>query len=176
MKPSAIEKRCWTLAAVLVWIVLGLATAASAQVPSIEGTYKFISRQLPDGTVVTPPDIIGLLTYTKSYSTFNIAQRDATGKFRSHSRVATYTLTATEYSETYLFDIVDDQIRGKAIVYKLSGQTRSVPVTVDGQRIQFRFSERGNLFPGRPTEVFEGDKMTATADGGRFVDIWEKVQ
>jgi hypothetical protein len=47
---------------------------------------------------------------------------------------------------------------------------------VEGKRIQFRFSERRNLFPGRPTEVFEGDKMTATADGGRFVDIWEKVQ
>jgi len=176
MKVSYFQKQCWTLPGVLIGIVLCLATAASAQVPSIEGTYKFISRQLPDGTVVRPPDIMGLLTFTKNYSSFNIVQKDAAGKFRSHSRVATYTLTATEYSETYLFDIVDDQIRGKEIVYKLSGQTRSAPVTVEGKRIQFRFSERRDLFPGRPTEVFERDKMTATADGGRFVDIWEKVQ
>ena len=175
MKPSYFQELFWTLPGVLVAIVLCLATAVSAQTPNIEGTYKFISRQLSDGTVVRPPDIMGLLTFTKSYSSFNIVQKDATGKFRSHSRVATYTLTATEYSETYLFDIVDDQIRGKEIVYRLSGQTRSAPVTVEGKRIQFKFSERRDLFPGRPTEVFEGDKMTAIAEG-RFVDIWEKVQ
>jgi len=31
-------------------MVLLFATSASAQTPNIEGTYKFISRQLPDGT------------------------------------------------------------------------------------------------------------------------------
>lgn len=175
MQSSYFPRQCWTLPGVLVGMVMCLATAASAQAPSIEGTYKFISRQLPDGTVVKPPDIMGLQTYTKTHRSFNIVQKDATGKFRSHSRVATYTLTATEYSETYLFDIVDDQIGGKEIVYNLSGQTRSAPVTVEGGRIQLKFSERRDLFPRRPTEVCEGGKMTATAEG-RFVDVWEKVQ
>jgi len=49
--------------------------------PSIEGTYKLSSRKLPDGTVLKPPDIMGLLTYTKSHRNFNIVWKDATGKF-----------------------------------------------------------------------------------------------
>src|SRR5207249_3118770 len=36
----------------------------SAETPSFEGTYKLSSRTLPDGTVLKPPDINGLLTYT----------------------------------------------------------------------------------------------------------------
>jgi len=111
---------------------------------------------------------MGLFTYTKNHRTVNIVRKDATGKFSSSSNVSTYTLTATEYSETRLFSIVNDQIGGKEIVYNLSSEPRSVPVTVEGGRIQFKFGDR-------PTEVYERDKMTATAEG-RFVDVWEKVQ
>src|SRR4029453_17144271 len=94
---------------------------------------------------------------------------DATGKFFSYSLVSTYKLTPTEYSETILFSILNDQIRGKEIVYNLSRPTQSVPVKVEGKRIQFNLP----FYP--PSVVFEGDKMTATAEG-QFVDIWEKIQ
>ncbi len=110
----------------------------TSSAPSIEGTYTLLSRQLPDGTVLKPPDIMGLWTYTKAHRNFNIVQKDAAGKFRSFSLVSTYTLTGTEYRETVLFSIRTDQIGGKDIVYDLSGQTRSAPVTVDGGRIQFK--------------------------------------
>ena len=106
--------------------------------PSIEGTYTLISRQLPDGTRLSPPAIMGLNTYTKSHRTFNLVQKDATGKFFSSSNVSTYTLTATEYSETRLFSVRDDQIGGQEIVYNLSSETRSAPLTVEGGRIQFK--------------------------------------
>jgi hypothetical protein len=108
----------------------------ASSAPSIEGTYQFISRKLPDGTMLSPPNMMGLCTYTKSHRNFNIVEKDATGKFSSTSRVSTYTLTATEYSETLLFLIVNNQIGGKDIVYDLSGQTGSVPVTVEAGRIQ----------------------------------------
>jgi hypothetical protein len=160
---------CWSLSGVLVVMVLLCAITASAQAPSIEGTYQLISRKLPDGTVLKPPDIMGLFTHTKTHRSFNIVLKDATGKFSSRSAVSTYKLTATEYSETVLFSIVNDQIGGKDIVYDLSSQTRSVPVTVEGGRIQFK----SPFTP--PTLVFEGNKITATAEGG-FVDVWEKVQ
>jgi hypothetical protein len=136
--------------------------------PSIEGTYKLSSRKLPDGAVLKPPDIMGLLTYTESHRNFNIVWKDATGKFFSYSLVSTYQLTPTEYSETRLFSILNDQIGGKDIVYDLSAKTHSVPVTIDGGRLQFK------LPFDPPAAVFEGDKMTATAEG-RFVDVWDKV-
>ena len=169
MKWSYFPRQCWALSGVLVGIVLFFAIAASAQTPSIEGTYQLISRKLPDGTVLKPPDIMGLFTHTKTHRSFNIVLKDATGKFSSRSAVSTYKLTATEYSETVLFSIVNDQIGGKEIVYDLSSQTRSTPVTVEGGRIQFK----SPFTP--PTLVFEGNKITATAEGG-FVDVWEKVQ
>jgi hypothetical protein len=137
---------------------------------SIEGTYTLISRQLPDGTMLRPPEIMGLNTYTKSHRNFNVVQKDATGKIASFSSVSTYTLTATEYSETVLFSIRTDQIGGKDIVYDLSGQTRSAPVTVDGGRLQFKSPFTLRSF------VFEGNKWTSTAENNANVDIWEKVE
>ncbi len=153
---------------VLVVMALLFAISASAQTPSIEGTYKLISRKLPDGTMLSPPDIMGLFTYTKTHRSFNIVQKDAAGKFRSFTVVSTYKLTATEYSETLLFSILHDQIGGKEIVYDLSGKTQSVPVKMEGGRIQFK----PPFDP--PSLVFEGNKITATRDGR--VDVWEKVQ
>jgi hypothetical protein len=135
---------------------------------SIEGTYKLISRQTPDGTMLRPPEVMGLFTYTKSHRNFNIVQKDAAGKFRSFSVVSTYTLTATEYTETLLFSIRTDQIEGKDIVYDLSGQTGRAPVTVDGGRIQFK----PPFDP--PSFVFEGNTLTATLEGR--IDVWEKIE
>ena len=84
--------------------------------------------------------------------------------------MSTSTLTATEYSETRLFSIVNDQIGGKDIVYDLSGQTRSAPVTVAGQRLQFTLPFEPRVL------VFEGNKITATAADKANVDTWEKVE
>ena len=141
----------------------------ASSAPSIEGTYKLISRKLSDGTMQKPPDIMGLLTYTKNHRNFNVIWKDARGKFFSYSLVSTYKLTPTEYSETILFSILNDQIGGKDIVYDLSGKTQSVPINVEGGRIQLK------LPFDPPAVLFEGDTMTATAEG-RFVDVWEKVE
>jgi hypothetical protein len=165
------------LAAVTMLLILTLGAlgfagepprAPASSAPSIEGTYRLGSRLLPDGTVQRPPEIMGLFTYTKSHRNFNIVWKDATGKFFSYSLVSTYTLTPTEYRETRLFSILNDQIGGQDIVYDLSGKTQSAPVTIDGRRLQFK------LPFDPPAAVFEGDKMTATAKG-QFIDVWEKV-
>jgi hypothetical protein len=47
----------------------------ASSAPNIEGTYRLISRQLPDGTRLSPPAIMGLNTYTKSHRTFNVVQK-----------------------------------------------------------------------------------------------------
>jgi len=168
MKRSYFPQYFWALSGVLVVMALLFALSASAQAPSIEGTYTLLSRQFPDGTLLSPPAIMGLFTYTKTHMNFNIVRKDATGKCSSFSVGATYTLTATEYSETRLFSIFNDQIGGKDIVYDLSGKTQSAPMKMTGGRIEFKQ-------PFDPLSlVFKGNKITVTAEG-RFIDVWEKV-
>ena len=146
----------------------------SAQTLSIEGTYQLVSRTLPDGTVLKPPDLIGLLTYTKDHRNFTYVEKDATGKLALGSSVASYTLTATEYSENLLYGggirTNTNQIGGKDnfFPHNSGGRTARTPVKVEGGRIQFK-----SLFR-RFSHVFEGNKMTATDDG--IVEVWEKVQ
>jgi hypothetical protein len=136
----------------------------ASSAPSIEGTYKLSSRKRADGTVLKPPDIMGLQTYTKGYRNFNILTKNAEGQYDSLSIVSTYTLTPTEYTETPLFSI---NVRGQEIRHDLSGQTQRTAVTVDAGRLQFH----------RPVEqrvtVFEGNGFTST--GANNVDVWEFV-
>ena len=62
MQLSSCPRQRWALPGVLVSLVLLCASAAAAQVPSIEGTSQLLSRTLPDGTVLKPPEIMGLFT------------------------------------------------------------------------------------------------------------------
>jgi hypothetical protein len=137
--------------------------------PSIEGTYKLVSRKLPDGRMLSGQDVVGLLTFTKTYRNFNIAWKDTSGKFFSYSLVSTYKLTASEYSETILLSIMNDEIGGKGIAYTLTGQPATVPVKMRGGRLEFKM-------PFDPVSaVFEGGKFTGTNEAV-FVDTWEKVK
>ena len=137
--------------------------------PDIKGTYKLVSRQLPDGTILKPPQIMGLFTYTETHRNFNIVGQDATGKF-FRSIAATYTLTPTEYSQTRLFNVGNDASDRTKVVYDVAEKKSSAPVKMEGGRIEFKLE-------GEPTLVFEGIKLTATRrdQQNSFVDVWEKA-
>ncbi|MCI0694952.1 hypothetical protein L0337_23450 [candidate division KSB1 bacterium] len=162
---------------IAVSMTLAIATVAlsftgepqnNGKAPNIEGTYKLISRQLPDGKMQTAPEVIGLLTYTKTHRNFNVIWKDANGKFFSYSLVSTYKLTAAEYTETVVFSVLNDQISGKQISYDLSGQTRTVPVAVKDGKLEFKMP----FDP--PSIVFDENWITAKAEG-LFTDYWERV-
>jgi hypothetical protein len=158
----------------LGFAALGLTQTATAagpmKAPSIDGTYRFVSRDLPDGTKQQPPDVVGLITFSHGYRNFNVYWHDAQGKRFSISYVASYKFTGKEYSEKSLYMMVNDEIGGKGISYDLTGPSGKAPVTVDGARISFQYPNYGE-----PAVVFEGDTMTATR-AGVFVDHWEKVK
>jgi hypothetical protein len=161
--------RFWILQAILAGIALVPARAVFAQAPNIEGTYKLMSRTLPDGRMQRPPEVMGLMTFTKTHRNFNIMWKDASGKHFSLSSVSTYKLSGTEYGETLLFRVISDQIAGKEIVYDLSGKTQSSPVKMEGGRIQFKLPFEA------PILVFDRDKITAATAGGPIA-VWERVQ
>ena len=160
------------LAALLLGIAALIAGTgqAAGEAPGIEGTYKLVSRELANGTKQGPPDVLGLLTYTKEYRNFNIYAKDATGKSFSISSISTYNLTEKEYSEKNIYYMVNDEGGGKGVTYDLSGSTATSPVSVKERRIEFQLP-----LHGEPSAAFEGDKFTATRKGA-FIDYWERVK
>jgi hypothetical protein len=138
------------------------------KVPSIEGTYKFLSRKLPDGTIVKPPMAMGIQTFTKDVRNFNIMWVDSSGKHYSISIYSTYKLTDKDYTETIHFAVINDEISGKGLSY-LTNQTKTVPIKLTGNKLEIK------LPFDPPTVTFEGNKMMATAKG-QFTDYWEKIK
>ena len=144
--------------------------AGHVKSPGIEGTYQLVMRELPDGSKQRPPDVQGLMTFTKKDRNFNVYWKDASGKSFSIASVSTYTLTEKEYRETNVYFMVNDEIGGKGVTYDLSGMSAASPVTVKGGRIEFQLP----LF-GEPHVAFERNGFTATRKGA-FLDHWEKVE
>ncbi len=150
-------------------LILLTGAIASPKPPSIKGTYRLVSRDLPDGTKQVPPSIVGLITFTKHYRNFNIYWKDPRGKAVSISNIATYQLTDKEYRETSLYYLMNDESGGKGLSYDLSATSGTSPVVIKGTRIEMKLP-----LHGEPKLVFEGDRMTATREGA-FVDHWERV-
>ncbi|HWR82629.1 MAG TPA: hypothetical protein VN285_04950 [Candidatus Deferrimicrobium sp.] len=157
---------------VLVLVALiGIAVSSESKQPSIEGTYKLVSRKLPDGTVKTAPDVIGLMTFTQTHRNFNVAWKDDQGKPMSFALIASYSLTDSSYTETVLYSLTNIEGSGKGATYSFGSQAKSAPVTVEGGKVRF-------MLPNEPIPieaVFEGDKGTATS-AGAFIDFWEKIK
>jgi len=141
--------------------------------PSIEGTYRLVRRELPDGTIQVPPLLKGLMTYTKELRNFSVLWKDDKGKFYSECYVARYALTDNEYTETSEYLIVDDQIGGRGISYDLSTRTATSAVSVEGEAIQFELPQPFEKALSI-TVVFDGATLKATGKD-LFVDYWEKV-
>jgi hypothetical protein len=137
--------------------------------PSIKGTYRLVSRDLPDGTKQVPPNIVGLITYTTKYRNFNIYWKGANGKPASISNIATYQLTGKEYRETNVYYLMNDEAAGKGVSYDLSPTSAAAPTSIEGTRLKMRLP-----LHDEPTLVFDGDKMTASREGA-FVDHWMRV-
>jgi hypothetical protein len=136
---------------------------------ALEGSYKLVYRELPDGTIQSLPDVMGLMTYTKEFRNFNVYWKDAEGHSFSISYVASYKLTDKEYSEKSIYYMANDDINGDGLNYELSGLSGTSPVSVkDGHR------EFCLPLHDEPCVVFEGDKFIASKPGV-FIDHWEKV-
>lgn len=142
-------------------------------IPGIEGTYRLVRRELPDGTVQHPPVVKGMLTYTKEYRNFSVVWKDESGTYCSICYVARYMLTEKEYTETSEYVILHDQARGEGVTYDLSESLTHSPVHVEGRRIRFALQQPFERALSVTLE-FDGSKVTATGKD-RFVDSWEKV-
>jgi hypothetical protein len=143
-------------------------TSAVAQSVA-EGTWRLVSRKLPDGTTVTPPNVMGVGSWIKGHRNLNVLWTGPDGAAFSYSVVSKYKFTATEYTETLMYAVLNDPTTGKPAAVNLSAETKSVPVKTTGRRVELQ------LPFDLPAIVVDGDTLTATAEGV-FNDYWERVQ
>ena len=141
--------------------------------PSIEGTYRLMRRELPDGTVQMPPAVKGTISFTKDIRNFSVVWKDDQGKYFSECYVARYSLSDKEYRETQDYLIVDDEIGGKGISHDLSAHTASSPVTIEGKHIGFDLPQPFEQALHIHVDI-DGDQLKATGKD-MFVDYWKKM-
>jgi hypothetical protein len=97
-KLSFLAKRRWGVLALLL-----CAFPAVGQSPlGIEGTWRLTARELADGRVLRPPQVVGLLSLSSGFRNMNVAWKDSNGKWSFHSVVASYRVSAAQYTETLL--------------------------------------------------------------------------
>jgi len=149
--------------------VLLLDICGMAQAQELEGTWKLVMRKLPDGTTLRPPAVLGVYTAHNGVQNLNVLWHTPEGNPASFARASTYKISDTEYTETLLFNALGEG-NGKPPAYNLKGDTEKTAVTHDGSRIAFQ------LPFGEPSVVFEGDKFTATLEGPKIIDYWERVR
>lgn len=161
-----------TLAFALAFVAfLGIAIAdEEAPALGIEGTYKLVSRDLPDGSKQEPPLVGGMYTLTAKHRNFNVWWSDAEGKVFSQSVISEYSLTDSTYTETRHYTATHDGPGGEPLVYDFEQKTETVPVSRNGCQISFQLP-----FDKAVVVLFDGNKLTATLES-EFVDHWEKVE
>jgi hypothetical protein len=141
---------------------------AEGGTPSIEGTYMLVSRDLPDGSKVEPPEIGGMITFTENYRNFNVYWKDEDGKPVSLSSVSKYTLADDTYSEKCLYHRAENM--GDNSGYDFEGKTGSAPIEVSDGTVKIDLP----LFD-EPKCEFSAEGFTATLEGA-FVDHWKRVK
>src|SRR5688572_27126262 len=156
-------------AAVCAGLVATLAAQAPAgKKPSIAGNYVLVSRDLPDGKQVRPPEVMGMLTLTADgRRNFNVYWQEY-GKPASIHIISKYTLSDKEFTEDSAF-YLENGVGGKGPTYDTKPSSGKAPVTIKGDEISFRFPLRNE-----PDVVFTPVGLTATRKGA-FVDHWQKI-
>jgi hypothetical protein len=160
------------VSAALFWLVTGLilsfSLSAFSYADGLEGTWRLTMRKLPDGTVLTPPTVQGLVNINKGVEQTLVFWRTPDGKSASLSQIDKIDVSETEIIATPVLVIFDDG-SGKPPVYMEGGETKRSPLTKQAGRVSYQHPTHP------PFVVLEGNKFTATLKDV-FVDYWEKLQ
>jgi len=146
-------------------VAVYLAADAPSNAPSIQGSYVLESRDTPDGKQVRPPEVMGMMTFTKDRRNFNVYWTQG-GKPASISLISKYTLSDTEISEESTYFMMND---GSGPKYETTPSSGKSPVTMKDGKLSFKLPTHDE-----PAVVFDKDGFTATR-AGEFVDHWKKI-
>jgi hypothetical protein len=80
----------------------------------------------------------GLMTLSGSNRNFNFVYKDKNGKHFSYSLISRYKLTDSEYSETVIYSLLNDENGGTGLDYQMEKKSTSVPVNISDGKIEFK--------------------------------------
>ncbi len=168
-------KRTKVLTGVLGGATIGAAVLAgypesggSGAPPSIEGTYRLVMRELPDGTVLRAPEVDGLLTFTRQYRNMNAYWTTSDGEVHSISSIARYAINDENYSEENIhFLVVNSADKPERDAERNSATAR---VEREGDAVTFDLPLHGEM-----RLTFKNRTITASREG-EFIDHWQRVE
>ncbi len=157
------------LALVLIIITIP-AVSSFAQEQGIDGTYVLESRVLADGTVMKPPELMGLYNLEAGYINFNLVNRDSGGKVQSVSYIGKYSFNGDQYYQEILFVSVSNEIDGVPASYDFEKKSGTSEVKTEGGRIEFTFPPQNQI-----KAVFDSGTFKAQRVDGAYTDNWKKI-
>ena len=161
--------RAAILSAVVV-VATGCKSGIRVGGPSIEGTYRLASRDLPDGSRLEPPQVNGMLTLTKTHRHMSLYAVDSAGKRFMLTGMSEYELVDDRYWEQNIYYFTHNEQSGAGVTYDTNrpGGAANVFLGENGV-VSFKLP----LF-NEPSVVFTKTGLTATREG-EFVDHWIKI-
>jgi hypothetical protein len=154
---------------------LGCSDRLASMQDLVKGTWALQSRRLPDGKVLSPPHIFGLMQWSPidsrtAHVTLDVLLRPEGGEgvFDHSASTCEISTSAITRKRHMLIRRGYKSSSQDPIVYYNKERSFKGKVSVEGD--QFTIShEEGQ------TQVFKGDAMTTTISGG-FVDTWKRIR
>ena len=147
-------------------LIIAAAFLATAHADGMDGTWRLVKRQLPDGSVLTPPAVYGRSTTNNGVNHLLVFWPTPDGKSASLSSMSKWEWSAAEVAVTPMV-LVFDEGNGKPPLYLVGGDVKRSPLQREGGKVSYQHP----LDP--PFMVVEGDRSVATVKGA-FVDYWER--
>lgn len=137
----------------------------------IEGTYVLESRVLADGTIISPPELIGLYNIEAGYINFNLVTRSGSGKIQSISYIGKYRYNGKEYFQEILYVSMNNEIAGMPVSYDFEKKSGTSKVKTGGGKIEFAFPPQNQI-----RAVFESGTFKAQRVDGAYTDNWKRMK
>lgn len=137
----------------------------------IEGTYVLESRVLSDGTVIKPPELMGLYNLEAGHINFNLFAKDQNGSVQSVSYIGKYQYNSTQYSQEILYVSINNEISGMPVSYDFEKKSGTSQVKKSGGTIEFTFPPQNQI-----KAIFSSGSLKAERVDGAYTDNWKRVK
>lgn len=163
------RSRGLTVAALVVGCAIAsVSTVFAGDAKGLVGSYALTKRVAKDGTTLTGPEVLGMMTFTKTRRTVIMKWNGSSEAPVSIALIATYTLSGGKYCESVIYG-VEGNLRAPGVAYDTpSAAPACTTANSDASGLSFDV-------PSEPIRLRVGrDGIISTTR--RWTDYWERVK